>query len=94
MLSEEAYMSLPKAEIWEIYKQLYEKLDKEEKLIENYVTMVYNKLSSELSGDSTSLPATVETKQPESVREFDLNDLPDNCTNLILGSSLIAKLQT
>ena len=57
--------------------------------------MVYNKLSSEVSGDSTSLPTTIETKQvePQSVREYDLIDLPDNCTNLILGSSIIAKLQ-
>ena len=38
MLSEEAYMSLTKAETWEIYKLLYEKLDKKEKLIDNYVT--------------------------------------------------------
>ena len=58
--------------------------------------MVYNKLSSEVSGDSTSMPATIETKQvePESVREYDLIDLPDNCTNLILGGSIIANLQT
>ena len=28
MLSEEAYMSLTKAQTWEIYKQFYEKLDK------------------------------------------------------------------
>ena len=95
MLSEEAYMSLTKAQTWEIYKQFYEKLDKK-KLIDNYVTMVYNKLSSEVSGHSTSLPTTIETKQvePESVREYDLIDLPDNCTNLILGSSIVAKLQT
>ena len=58
--------------------------------------MVYNKLSSEVSGDSTALPTTIETKQVESemVREYDLIDLPDDFTNLILGSSVIAKLQT
>ena len=58
--------------------------------LSNYVTMVYNKVKS------TSLPTTIETKQvePESVREYDLIDLQDNCTNLILGSSIIAKLQT
>ena len=45
--------------------------------------MVYNKLSSEVIGDSTSLPTPIETKQvePESVREYDLIDLSDNCTN-------------
>ena len=31
MLSEEAYMLPTKAQTWEIYKQLYEKLDKKEK---------------------------------------------------------------
>ena len=58
--------------------------------------MVYNKLSSEFSGDSTSLPTKIETKQvePDLVREYNLTDLPDNCTNLILGSSIKAKLQT
>ena len=42
------------------------------------------------------MPTTIETKQvePESVREYDLTDLPDNCKNLILGSSIIAKIQT
>ena len=96
MLSEEACMSLTKTQAWEIYKQLYENLDKKEKLIDNYVTMVYNKLSSEVSGVSTSLPTTRETKQvePELVREYGLIDLPDNCTNLFLGSSIITKLQT
>ena len=56
----------------------------------------FNKLSSEVSGDSTSLPTTIETKQvePESVKEYDLIDPPDICTTLILGSSIIAKLQT
>ena len=32
--------------------------------------------------------------ETESVREYDLFDLPDICTNLILGSSIIAKPQT
>ena len=34
MLSEEAYMSLTKAQTWEIYKQLNEKLDEKEKFID------------------------------------------------------------
>ena len=33
MLSEEAYMYLTKAQTWEIYKQLCEKLDKKKNLL-------------------------------------------------------------
>ena len=45
MLNEDQFMALNKAQMWDIYQKVCNKLSQKELLIDNYITMIHQKLA-------------------------------------------------
>ena len=67
--------------MYDFYKQVYEKLEQKEKYIEDYITSVHQNLSSLGSNEANG-------------KNVPNNRNPPEAKNIILGSSIIGKLET
>ena len=70
MLSENAYMTLSKTQTWDMYKQLNEKLEKKDQLIDSYIVLVYYKLFEDKQNDEEKAASVNNQVPSETVRVF------------------------
>ena len=89
MLSQESFNSLSKAQLYNIYIELYQKNEEREQIIIDYV----KRSSMGNTGSQFSYHKVTGNKanDPEKVRTFKVTPLPERTGNLILGSSIVKK---
>ena len=75
-LPQEAFMKLNREQMYDLYKQVYEKLEHKEKFIEDYITSVHQKLSSLGSNEASSSSTTQVSKEEQMVRTFPIIETP------------------
>ena len=93
-LSYEAFMELTKPNAYQIYSDVCRKLEEKDKFIQEVVLGLHQKL---MPGDHESTTSSMvncsSSNCGEKVRDMSLIPLNDRTENLILGSSIIAKLE-
>ena len=75
-LPQEAFMKLNREQMYDLYEQVYEKLEQKEKFIEHYITSVHQKLSSLGSNEASSSSTTQVSKEEQMVRTFPIIETP------------------
>ena len=90
MLSQESFNSLSKAQLYNIYIELYQKNEEREQIIIDYV----KRSSMGNTGSQFSYHKVTGNKanDPEKVRTFKVILLPERTGNLILGSSIVKNM--
>ena len=90
MLSQESFNSLSKAQLYNIYIELYQKNEEREQIIIDYV----KRSSMGNTGSQFSYHKVTGSKanDPEKVRTFKVIPLPERTGNLILGSSIVKNM--
>ena len=96
MLSLQSFEKLSKCELYQIYNDLFKKVEKDD-LIKNYVIQcsVYIKESRQEGNQATykkdqEVPHKLNNEYK--VRTFPTFSIPENTENLLLGSSLVKNL--
>ena len=69
-------MKLNREQMYDLYKQVYEKLEQKEKFIEDYITSLHQKLSSLGSNEASSSSTTQVSKEEQMVRTFPIIETP------------------
>ena len=93
-LPQEVFMKLNREQMYDLYKQVYEKLEQTEKFIEDYITSVHQKLSSLGSNKASSSSTTQVSIEEQILRTFPIIENPSGGKNINLGSSIIGNLET
>ena len=75
-LPQEAFMKLNREQMSDLYKQVYEKLEQKEKITEDYITSVHQKLSSLGSNEASSSSTTQISKEEQMARAFPIIETP------------------
>ena len=97
MLSLQSFEKLPKCKLYQIYVDLFKKVEEKDDLIKNYVIQcsVYIK-ESRPDGDQATYKKDQEVphnlNNEHKVRTFPTFSIPENTENLLLGSSLVKNL--
>ena len=99
LLDEKAFLSLNKQDMYKIYIDISKKLQEKDTFIEKVITQLAEKLldNKVVSGQDSRKHAMVEvaiqTDNNEQVRDFQKNSIKDVNENLVIGSSIIGKLE-
>ena len=75
-LPQEAFMKLNREQMYDLYKQVYEKLEHKEKFIEDYIDSVHQKLSCLGSNETSSSTTTQVSIEEQMVRTFPIIETP------------------
>ena len=94
MLSLQTFEKTSKNELYNIYRELYEKLQEKEKIIEQHVINISNYLKGTATNNTPQASSTTSTSgyNVNKVRSFQAFPVKDNTTNLIIGSSIVKNL--
>ena len=96
-LSYEAFMELTKPNAYQLYLEVYRKMEEKDKFIQDVVMGLHQKLvstGSKLDQPKSSNAVVFENPlRTEKVRDMTLIPLKSETENLVFGSSIIAKLE-
>ena len=96
-LTYEAFMELTKPNAYQLYLEVYRKMEEKDKFIQDVVMGLHQKLvstESKLDQPKSSNAVTFENPlRTEKVRDMTLIPLKSETENLVFGSSIIAKLE-
>ena len=96
-LTYEAFMELTKPNAYQLYLEVYRKMEEKDKFIQDVVMGLHQKLvstESKLDQSKSSNAVTFENPlKTEKVRDMTLIPLKSETENLVFGSSIIAKLE-
>ena len=90
MLSSQAFQALSKADLYQIYVDLYKKNEEKDEVIKQYVITTSNFISK--ASTNSQLVTSGRTIQAKKVREFKCFPIKDEQKNLVIGSSLVKNL--
>ena len=99
LLDQKAFLSLNKQDMYKIYIDISKKLQEKDTFIEKVITQPAEKLldNKVVSGQDNREHAMVEeaiqTDNSEQVRDFQKTSINDVNENLVIGSSIIGKLE-
>ena len=96
-LTYEAFMEITKSNAYQLYLEVYRKMEEKDKFIQDVVMGLHQKLvsmESKLDQPKSSNAVTFENSfKTEKVRDMTLIPLKSETENLVFGSSIIAKLE-
>ena len=78
-------MKLNREQMYDLYKQVYEKLERKEMFIDDYITSVHQKLSRPGSNEASSSSTTQISMEEQTVRTFPIIENPRRKKILFLG---------
>ena len=90
MLSSSAFQALSKADLYQLYTEVYKKMEEKDEIIKNYVIASNEFLSKAVPKKNTEPTGITETSKK--VRSFQAFHIKEEQGNLVIGSSLVKNL--
>ena len=90
MLSSSAFQALSKVDLYQLYTEVYKKMEEKDEIIKNYVIASSEFLSKAVPKKTTEPTGITETSKK--VRSFQAFHIKEEQGNLVIGSSLVKNL--
>ena len=98
-MNQEAFLTRNKAELYQIYSDLYKEWEKNEAIIKNFVVSASNFIlnngqvtSNQRNQGNTISNSPIINEKELKVRSFTPKEIPEKTQNMVIGSSLVKNL--